>query len=243
MSEAKHVYKAIAAITGIMAREGIAKSRRNDQQGYQFRGIDDVYAALSTHLAEHKLCVLPRVIERTALERATRNGGLSTYTIVTVEFDLVSAEDGSTHTIRTVGEAMDSADKSSNKAQSAAIKYALLMTFQIPTEGDNDGDRHHPQKAVPRNPGPRAAQSVALPRPAGTSPVASANGDDPWLEWALAHSTTMMAAKSPGELKAAFSTAWREAEYRGAPDHIMQSLEKAKDDLKKKFDAEPRAAS
>jgi hypothetical protein len=55
---------------------------------------------------------------------------------------LVSAEDGSKHTARTFGEAMDSGDKATNKAMSAAYKYMAFQTFAIPTEGDNDADNH-----------------------------------------------------------------------------------------------------
>lgn len=35
---------------------------------------------------------------------------------------------------------MDTADKSTNKAMSAAYKYLCLQLFCIPTEGDNDAD-------------------------------------------------------------------------------------------------------
>jgi hypothetical protein len=59
-----------------------------------------------------------------------------------MEFDLVSSEDGSKHTVCTVGEAFDSGDKSMNKAMSAAYKYAAFQAFAIPTEGDNDADAH-----------------------------------------------------------------------------------------------------
>ena len=37
---------------------------------------------------------------------------------------------------------MDSSDKSTNKAMSAAFKYAAMQAFCIPTEGDNDADAH-----------------------------------------------------------------------------------------------------
>jgi hypothetical protein len=59
---------------------------------------------------------------------------------VEAEFDFVSAEDGSKHTVRTFGEAMDRGDKATNKAMSAAYKYAAFQAFAIPTEGDNDAD-------------------------------------------------------------------------------------------------------
>lgn len=35
---------------------------------------------------------------------------------------------------------MDSGDKATNKAMSAAYKYAAFQAFAIPTEGDNDAD-------------------------------------------------------------------------------------------------------
>lgn len=134
------VYEAIAAITAEMAKEGISKNRRNQQQGYQFRGIDDVYNALSPMLAMNKLCILPRVLSRDIVERQSAKGGTLFYVVVEVEFDFVSAEDGSKHTVKTYGEAMDSADKATNKAMSAAYKYAAMQAFCIPTEGDNDAD-------------------------------------------------------------------------------------------------------
>jgi hypothetical protein len=134
------VYEAIAAITGELAKVGIAKGRKNTQQGYQFRGIDDVYSSLSSLLAANKLCVIPRVLSRSVTERETQKGGVLFYAIVDVEFDLVSALDGSQHTARIVGEAMDTGDKATNKAMSAAYKYFALQTFCIPTEGDNDAD-------------------------------------------------------------------------------------------------------
>lgn len=142
MSEAKApaVYAGINAVMAHMAKEGIGKDRKNEQQRYNFRGIDDVYNTLCSVLAEHKVMMLPYVQAITREERTTKNGGGLNYTILTVDFDIVSAVDGTKHTVRMIGEAMDAADKSSNKAQSAALKYAALQVFMIPTEGDNDAD-------------------------------------------------------------------------------------------------------
>jgi hypothetical protein len=134
------VYEAIAAVTHQMGQEGISKSRKNVQQGYSFRGIDDVFNALSPMLATHKLCILPCVLERACEERQTKNGGVLFYVTCKVRFDFVSAEDGSKHEVVMYGEAMDSGDKATNKAMSAAYKYAAMQAFCIPTEGDNDAD-------------------------------------------------------------------------------------------------------
>lgn len=136
-----HVYEAIAEVTAALGKHGIAKSHTNTQgQGYMFRGIDDVLNALSSCLSTAKLCILPRAMERATVERTAKSGGALFYTTVKVEFDLVSAVDGSKHTVVTYGEAMDSGDKATNKAMSAAYKYAAFQAFCIPTEGDNDAD-------------------------------------------------------------------------------------------------------
>lgn len=159
MSEAK-VYAAIAAATADLSREGVGKTRKNQQQGYAFRSIDDVLNALSTVLPAHKLAVLPRVIDLTQGERATAKGGVLFTAVVTIEYDVVSAEDGSSHTVRMIGEGMDSADKAIAKAASAAYKSAMLQTFCIPVEGqgeDRDADYTTPQPTAAPKPAPAPA--------------------------------------------------------------------------------------
>ncbi len=138
------VYKAICAVIDDLSKTGVSKDRKNQQQGYRFRSIDDFYYAVSPLLPKHGLCILPRVISRECVERTTKNGGSLFYTTVEVEYDMVSAEDGSKHTVLTIGEAMDSADKSTNKAMSAAYKYALIQAFCVPVEGNDDADAETP---------------------------------------------------------------------------------------------------
>lgn len=136
------VYKAINAIQTALSKTGILKDRKNAQQGYNFRGIDDVYNALSPLLSAHGLVILPRVLTRTATTVLSKAGGTLNFVVVEAEFDFVAVEDGSKHTVKMFGEAMDSADKATNKAMSAAYKYACLEAFAIPTESDNDADAH-----------------------------------------------------------------------------------------------------
>lgn len=134
------VYAAIVGVMEDIGKEGISKARKNEQQGYKFRGIDDVYNELNRLLAKHRLLMLPTVVKDEQTERQTPRGGTLFFTRLTVDFKLVCADDGSSEIVRTIGEAMDSGDKSTNKAQSAAYKYAAMQVFCIPTEGDNDAD-------------------------------------------------------------------------------------------------------
>jgi hypothetical protein len=164
MTNSIEVYKAINDVQAQLAAVGISKSRRNQQQGYQFRGIDEIYNVVSPMLAEAGLCILPRVLSRQQTERATIKGGVLFSVVVEVEFDFVSSKDGSRHTIKTFGEAMDSADKATNKAMSAAYKYAVIQAFAIPTEGDNDADAHSPE-VTPAQPAAQPARQQLPPCP------------------------------------------------------------------------------
>lgn len=170
--EPKEVYKGIAAVTRALGRAGISKDRKNAQQGYNFRGIDDIYNALSSELAHAELCIIPRIVDREVVERQTRNGGVLFYVTIKAEYDIVSAADGSCHTASAYGEAMDSGDKATNKAMSAAYKYMAMQLFCIPTEGDNDADAtthevapHGASYTRPQSNGNRSAPSVDPPSP------------------------------------------------------------------------------
>jgi hypothetical protein len=88
------------------------------------------------------------MLGRVEHERPTKSGGTLFHVTVEMEFDFVCAADGSTHTVRMFGEAMDSADKATNKAASASYKYAAFQTFCIPTEGDNDADATTPEPVI-----------------------------------------------------------------------------------------------
>lgn len=134
------IYKKIAAVSAELAKEGIDKSRSNQQQGYKFRGIDDIYNALAMPLAKNGLVIIPRVMSRSCEERTNSKGNPLFFVTVDVEFDICDTEADGKHTARVCGEAMDSADKATNKAMSAAYKYMAIMTFCIPVDGDNDAD-------------------------------------------------------------------------------------------------------
>lgn len=156
------IYKILNEVHKEISKIGISKDQSNRQQGYKYRGIDDVYNALSPIMAKHGLLILPKCIDREIVERSTSKGGLLFYQRVTVDFDLIAAEDGSTHTIRAYGEAMDSSDKSTNKAITSAYKYALFQIFCIPTES-TDADEHSPQALPSKDIGKSIARVMSCP--------------------------------------------------------------------------------
>jgi hypothetical protein len=171
---APKVFGAINAVQAAMAEIGISKSRKNQGQNYQFRGIDEVMNALAPVLVDAKLAIFPRFTERQCEPRATAKGGVMWTATVRGDFDFVSTEDGSIVTATTYGEAQDSADKATNKAMSAAFKYACFQAFCIPTEGDGD----HDADAVTPEP-TRPALAPVIEPPEG------------WSQWALEFSAVI----------------------------------------------------
>ncbi len=83
------------------------------------------------------------MLEEARDEGQTKAGGTLYYTRLRVAYTFYAA-DGSSVRAVVVGEAMDSGDKSSNKAMSAALKYAMLQIFCVPVEQD-DADAHSPE--------------------------------------------------------------------------------------------------
>jgi len=134
------VYASIAAITAELANAGIPKNRTNEVDQYRYRSIDDVLNRLAPLLAKHRLCVLPRVLERHTAERLSDNLQLLISVTLRVAFALVSADDGSSHIAEAYGEALDPSDKATAKAMSAAYKSAMLQTFCIPVADTEDPD-------------------------------------------------------------------------------------------------------
>lgn len=123
----------------------VGKGRSNVQQGYKFRGIDDVYEAVHPLFAEHGVFTVPRILNEHTTERTTASGTVLRFVNVTMAYDFF-ASDGSFVTAEMIGEAMDAGDKASNKAMSAAHKYALIQTLCIPTGSTPDADyTTHPE--------------------------------------------------------------------------------------------------
>lgn len=132
------IYKALAAITSEIG--AIAKDKRCQQgASFNYRGIDDVYNALNPLLGKYGVFVLPLAGERSSEERKTKNGAHMTVVTMRMTYRFCH-EDGSSVECQTVGEAMDSGDKATNKAMAVAHKYAILQTFCIPTEDMEDPD-------------------------------------------------------------------------------------------------------
>jgi hypothetical protein len=116
--------------------EGVEKGGYNSAQKFKFRGIEQLTSACAPIFKEVGIVVVP---EMRLIERAQQpDKGYRAVVEASYHF---YAEDGSFVTATTIGEGVDSYDKATNKAMSAAFKYALLQTLCI-GDPDDDSDAH-----------------------------------------------------------------------------------------------------
>ncbi|KUM71532.1 ERF family protein [Streptomyces sp. NPDC047880] len=141
-----NVFGAIAAVMRDVMP--VAKDKENTQQRYKFRGIDDVMSAMAGPLRAHGVFILPTI----AAHHAERRGEKMTHVTITMRYHVYGPA-GDCLTAEVPGEASDFADKATNKAQSAALKYLLFTLFMIPVDGRSvdDGDRDHPVEPTPEH--------------------------------------------------------------------------------------------
>ena len=142
--------KIYPSICSIMKEIGaIGKDKKNQQQGFMFRGVDQVMNTLHPLLAEFGVFPVPEILETHREERTTKSGGNLIYTIHKVRYHF-TAIDGSEVCATVVGEGMDSADKSSNKAMAVAFKYACFQLLCIPTDEmvRDDPDNYSPEPST-----------------------------------------------------------------------------------------------
>lgn len=127
----------------------VGKDQKNQAQGFKFRGIDQFVNSLYPALTKHGVFMAPRCVsEQHELKEVTRGSGkagVDKHVTILMEYDFF-AEDGSKVTIGPIpAEGLDSGDKATNKALSAALKYALIQTFSIPTEDMAEADLESPE--------------------------------------------------------------------------------------------------
>jgi len=143
------IQDAINAAMFDIAKVGIAKLSRADLGGAKvnFRGIEAAMNEMSVVLIRHKITVTPRYLDLTIQERPKgdpKDGKATRFVTVKGSFSF-AAPDDSAVVCECYGEAMDSGDKATTKAQSVAFRTALFQQFVVPTmamdpEADADGD-------------------------------------------------------------------------------------------------------
>lgn len=128
-----------AKLAEVMAEAGrIPKNGVYSGQGsFKYVLVGDAADAIRTALGTRGVSMLPSAVEVVSeAEHATRSGGTMTTLTIRTTWTLTDGETGQTATIQSIGTGADAGDKASPKAQTNAMKYALLMGFLLSTGDD-----------------------------------------------------------------------------------------------------------
>ena len=173
MTTEKMIYGKMIEVVKRITKVG--KTQKNTQQGFMFRGIDDVQNALNGIMGEVGVVCVPVEVEVKQSDRVSSKGTPMIHARARVKYRFY-AEDGSFIDANMEGEAIDSGDKSTSKAISIAYKYLLLETFMIPTEEQKDPDHESHELAKPAPPIPTTGTATTAgqstkPAPAAKAPI------------------------------------------------------------------------
>lgn len=123
----KRVMERVKAVnkTGVMGGRG---------GGYEYHTREDAFAVRPALVAEG-VTTMTRVLSAEYIPNAvsTKNGSWG-LTVVHVEVEFACVDTGETRTCSAIGHGADSADQGASKAQTNAIKNALLNTFLLGSE-------------------------------------------------------------------------------------------------------------
>lgn len=117
----------------IAATDAVAKTGRNNHQGYAYATEADLIQTVRAEMASRGLVMLATHEEVTELRQGLYQ--------VAVTWTLIHAPSGQSLTIMSHGHGQDKQDKAVYKARTGAMKYALRNTFLLPTYDDPEKDQ------------------------------------------------------------------------------------------------------
>jgi hypothetical protein len=98
---------------------------------YRYRGIDRVLNAVGPALRKHGVVILPVKIDADYANITSRSGGSMRQCTMTVTYEITGPK-GDRLTVIGMGEAFDTGDKSTTKAQTVAYRNMLIATLALP---------------------------------------------------------------------------------------------------------------
>lgn len=160
-NKSPNLYQRLLAITSEIGK--IEKTGRNSQQGYAFIEQAKIVAELRPQLVKNGVFIIPEVMERQLNSVTNSKGTTFTQAIVSMRFKVINAEDPTDSiTVEWVaGEALDTSDKATNKAITAAQKTFLMKLFNISDQ--DDPDQHSPEAPTAPVVRPAAVSANSVP--------------------------------------------------------------------------------
>ena len=133
--------KIAAKLVKVMeACSNVKKNGVNDFHHYRYATSADVLEKVNAALVKHNLASVVETEVIDASDVLNNKGNTEHLATVKVRITLIDAESGENIELSGMGSGQDGGDKAIMKAQTAAIKYAYLMSLAMSTSDDPEAD-------------------------------------------------------------------------------------------------------
>ena len=138
----------------------IAKNGLNSYHQYKYATAEDVLLKVNTALTKNKIAsvVIPEIASM--VDVTNLKGNTEHLVTVNVQIKLIDSESGECVDLFGIGSGQDAGDKAVMKAQTAAIKYAYMMSLCIATGDDPEADTKTDENFSMGNKGSKAVNNV-----------------------------------------------------------------------------------
>lgn len=138
----------------------IAKNGLNSYHQYKYATAEDVLLKVNTALTKNKIAsvVIPEIASM--VDVINLKGNTEHLVTVNVQIKLIDSESGECVDLFGIGSGQDAGDKAVMKAQTAAIKYAYMMSLCIATGDDPEADTKTDENSSIGNKGSKIVNNV-----------------------------------------------------------------------------------
>ena len=138
----------------------IAKNGLNSYHQYKYATAEDVLLKVNSALTKNKIAsvVIPEIASM--VDVTNLKGNTEHLVTVNVQIKLIDSESGECVDLFGIGSGQDAGDKAVMKAQTAAIKYAYMMSLCIATGDDPEADTKTDENSSIGNKGSKLVNNV-----------------------------------------------------------------------------------
>lgn len=118
----------------------VAKNGTNSFHNYKYATAEDVLQKVNESLTKNKLASIVCPTLESMVDVTNLKGNTEHLATVTVQVHIIDSDSGESVDLFGIGSGQDAGDKAVMKAQTAAIKYAFMLSLCIATGDDPEAD-------------------------------------------------------------------------------------------------------
>jgi hypothetical protein len=138
MLENKNIAKKLVKVMSECSH--VIKNGQNDFHNYKYATAEDVLQKVNASLTKHNIASVVSPTLDSMVEVLNRNEKKEHLATISVQVHLIDGDSGESVDLFGIGSGQDAGDKAVMKAQTAAIKYAFMLSLCIATGDDPEAD-------------------------------------------------------------------------------------------------------